>query len=259
MKKTLYVTLTLFCIVFVGFFCFAQAQTISDIVDADYTSVKYPVRDNALIVILQPVPDNSGDYTMTICNKNSHCRQTSMLYSELRYIGLFLEDSMSAMQNDLNRKLTIPEWKERQQAFRDVYAGYMNMYDQRMGVLKSFTSGIVWVKPEENVNPRYKAGQSNEEICVRNGGGTVACMEDANYSKLVAGIMKNGGCITSVPDLGYMYRDLNYCKKTNEKINVIYLPSGDVKIINKDMDWNFNVMTDKEYQAEMADYRKRYK
>lgn len=111
----------------------AQANEIQGIVDTDNPQIAYPVRDNAFVIILQPVPDNSGDYTMTICNKQSHCRQTSMLSRELRYIGLFIEDMKPVLDFELNRKLTGKQWQQGQNKFRELYTDYMNMYDKSIG------------------------------------------------------------------------------------------------------------------------------
>ena len=133
-------------IITLGFFNFAQANTIPDITDTDYKDIKYPVRDNALVIILQPVPDNSGDYTMTICNKRAHCRQTSMLSTEKRYIGLFIEDMQPVLDFELNQKLTKEQWGQSQDKFRKMYADYMNMYDKIYGELNVVTP------PEVKVN-----------------------------------------------------------------------------------------------------------
>lgn len=111
----------------------AQANEIQGIVDTDNPQIAYPVRDNAFVIILQPVPDNSGDYTMTICNKQSRCMQTSMLYNEIRYLGLFLEDLNSMVSVSLRDKLTPQQWLKRQDDFRELYADYMNMYDKNIG------------------------------------------------------------------------------------------------------------------------------
>ncbi len=124
----------------------AQANEIQGIVDTDNPQIAYPVRDNAFVIILQPVPDNSGDYTMTICNKQSHCRQTSMLSRELRYIGLFIEDMKPVLDFELNRKLTGKQWQQGQNKFRELYTDYMNMYDKIFGVLE------VVIPPEVKIN-----------------------------------------------------------------------------------------------------------
>ncbi len=123
----------------------AHASDVKNIQETLKTgeTIDYPIRNNALIMILQPVPDGSGDYTMTICNKNSHCRQTSMLRNEIRYIGLFLEDINPVITAELKKNLTADKWNERQEAFREMYADYMNMYDKLFGKLESVKpSGI---------------------------------------------------------------------------------------------------------------------
>ena len=112
-----------------------SSQEIPNIQEANLPSVEVPIRENAFVIVLQPVPDNSGDYTITICNKRSSCRQTSLLESEIRYIGLFLEDTKSDIAEELNKKLTSDEWLQRQDVFRKVYADYMNMYDSIYGPL----------------------------------------------------------------------------------------------------------------------------
>ena len=117
----------------------AQANEIQGIVDTDNPQIAYPVRDNAFVIILQPVPDNSGDYTMTICNKQSHCRQTSMLSRELRYIGLFIEDMKPVLDFELNRKLTGKQWQQGQNKFGELYTDYMNMYDKSIGETQVMT------------------------------------------------------------------------------------------------------------------------
>lgn len=115
------------------------AKDIPNIQDANFPFFEYPIRENALIIILQPVPDGSGDYTMTLCNKQSQCRQTSMQENEIRYIGLFLEDLKPVLSVELNKQLTKEEWAEKQQAFRQMYADYMNMYDKLYGALETVT------------------------------------------------------------------------------------------------------------------------
>lgn len=143
MKKAFLITaIMLVLVVSFSFMNLVYASVIQDIADSDNPKVKYPVRDNALVIVLQPVPDNSGDYTMTICNKQSHCRQTSMLSDEIRYIGLFLEDINPAITAELKKTLAKDQWAERQEVFRQMYADYMNMYDNLFGELKA-------VKPPE--------------------------------------------------------------------------------------------------------------
>lgn len=114
------------------------------------------------------------------------------------------------------------------------------------------------VNVSNEVNPRYKSGQSDEEICIRNNGGAWSCLQDKNYAKLVANIMKNGGCITSVPDMGQMYRDWKYCQNTKETINILYLPSGETKVLN-DVGISTVTMSDEEYRQEIQEYHKQYK
>lgn len=109
----------------------------NEIIDADISGITYPIRDNSLILVVHPAPDNSGDYMMTICNKKGHCRQTSMEYRELRYIGLFLEDTMQDIHKDLNQNLSESQWVSKQSAFRRLYTDYMNTYDQVRGMLKA--------------------------------------------------------------------------------------------------------------------------
>lgn len=125
------------------------AQNIPNIHDVDCPNIEYPIRENAFVIILQPVPDNSGDYTMTICNNKSHCRQTSMHENEIRYIGLFLEDVKPALSFELNKNITKDEWWERQSSFRDMYADYMNMYDKTFGKLQTITPPEIKVQIKE--------------------------------------------------------------------------------------------------------------
>lgn len=123
---TLFITSTVF------------AADIPDIIETigDNTT-KYPIRNNALIIILQPVPDGSGDFILNICNKSSNCRQTSMEHNEVRYLGAFLEDTSETLIEELNTKTsTMDKWIERQSVFRDLYAYYMNLYDKAFGNLK---------------------------------------------------------------------------------------------------------------------------
>lgn len=100
--------------------------------------VVYPIRDNALVIILQPCPDNSGDFMFTVCNKQSHCYQTSMLNNEVRYIGLFLEDLGGGILSNLYAG-NETNWASEQKTFRTLYADYMNKYDETFSALKSFT------------------------------------------------------------------------------------------------------------------------
>lgn len=97
----------------------------------------YPIRNNALVVILQPCPDNSGDFMFTVCNKKSRCYQTSMLSNEVRYIGLFLEDFGEGILSSLNKEIQQQDWQKEQDTFRTLYADYMNRYDEIFGALKS--------------------------------------------------------------------------------------------------------------------------
>lgn len=114
-------------------------------------------------------------------------------------------------------------------------------------------------KEKSSFSPRYKAGQSDTEICIRNHGGTQACMEDSGYSKIVADVMKNGGCIASVPDMGQMYKDLKYCQTTKNTVNILYLPTGETKVI-KPLEYNefasMPPMSDYEYNKELMEYKK---
>ena len=55
-----------------------SAKDIPNIQDTNFPALEYPIRENAFVMILQPVPDGYSDYTMTLCNKQSMCRQTSM-------------------------------------------------------------------------------------------------------------------------------------------------------------------------------------
>ena len=77
-------------------------------------------------------------------------------------------------------------------------------------------------------NNRYKLCQSDEEICIRWSHDVQTCKNNADYKKLYADVIKNGGCITSVPDVGLMVRSWGYCKETSEKINLLFLPTGEV-------------------------------
>ncbi len=80
----------------------------------------------------------------------------------------------------------------------------------------------------QQTNNRYKSGQSDEEICIKWSHDVQTCKNDADYRKLYADVIKNGGCITSVPDVGLMVRSWSYCKETSEKINLLFLPTGEV-------------------------------
>lgn len=117
----------------------ALAENIPDITETiGDTTTKYPIRNNALVIVLQPVPDGSEDFILNICNKSSNCRQTSMEHNEVRYLGVFLEDTAETLLEELNNKKisTMEQWLERQSVFRDLYAYYMNLYDKAFGGLK---------------------------------------------------------------------------------------------------------------------------
>lgn len=116
-----------------------SAKDIPNIQDTNFPALEYPIRENAFVMILQPVLDGSSDYTMTLCNKQSMCRQTSMQENEIRYIGLFLEDIKPVLSVELNKNLTKDEWTEKQQDFRQMYADYMNMYDNLYDSLETVT------------------------------------------------------------------------------------------------------------------------
>ncbi len=140
MKKVLFIFLIIV-------FSFGQvlAGEIPDVKDSllyrtkhyDIFEITYPIRNNALVVILQPCPDNSGDFMFTVCNKKSHCYQTSMLNNEVRYIGLFLEDFGEGILSSLNKEIQQEDWAKEQEIFRTLYADYMNRYDENCGTLKS--------------------------------------------------------------------------------------------------------------------------
>lgn len=130
-------------IVIVFSFCAVKADEIPNIIDTfsfDNCHIEYPVRDHSLVVVLQPVPDGSGEFIMNICNKKGACRQTSMKFSEMRYVGLFLEDVGGNILVELNQKIDEKKWMERQFEFRKLYAQYMNSYDQKFGILQSINS-----------------------------------------------------------------------------------------------------------------------
>lgn len=140
MKKLLLILLAIL-------FSFMQVQAgeIPDVKDSllyrtkhyDIFEITYPIRNNALVVILQPCPDNSGDFMFTVCNKKSHCYQTSMQNNEVRYIGLFLEDFGEGILSSLNKEIKQEDWAKEQEIFRTLYADYMNLYDEKCGILKS--------------------------------------------------------------------------------------------------------------------------
>lgn len=148
MKKVLFIFLIIV-------FSFGQvlAGEIPDVKDSllyrtkhyDIFEITYPIRNNALAVILQPCPDNSGDFMFTVCNKKSHCYQTSMLNNEVRYIGLFLEDFGEGILSSLNKEIQQEDWAKEQEIFRTLYADYMNRYDKNFGSLKSLKG----IKPNE--------------------------------------------------------------------------------------------------------------
>ena len=140
MKKVLFIFLIIV-------FSFGQvlAGEIPDVKDSllyrtkhyDIFEITYPIRNNALVVILQPCPESSGDFLFTVCNKKSHCYQTSMLNNEVRYIGLFLEDFGEGILSSLNKEIKQEDWAKEQDIFRTLYADYMNRYDENCGTLKS--------------------------------------------------------------------------------------------------------------------------
>lgn len=115
----------------------ADIPNINDSSMGKDREISYPVRDNALIVVLQPAPDGSGEFIMNICNKHSVCRQTSMLQSEIRYVGLFIEDFGASLISELNKKYDFEQYIERQAMFRKLYADYMNLYDKSKGNLEA--------------------------------------------------------------------------------------------------------------------------
>lgn len=135
MKKILLILLVIL-------FSFMQVQAgeipdIKDNIGTNGFEAIYPIRNNALVVILQPCPDNSGDFMLTVCNKKSHCYQTSMQKNEVRYIGLFLEDFGEGILSSLNKEIKQEDWAKEQEGFRTLYADYMNLYDANCGILKS--------------------------------------------------------------------------------------------------------------------------
>lgn len=135
MKKIL--ILALLSVFAVGMAKAGEIVSIEDTSRSDDTVVSYPVRNDALIVVLQHVPDGSNEYIMNICSKKGYCRQTSMLPTEVRYIGPFLEDVGPALVKDLSQKIPAKQYVEKQMNFREMYADYMNLYDQNRGDLHS--------------------------------------------------------------------------------------------------------------------------
>lgn len=130
------VLLLLFCLMSLST---TNAFEIPNIVDNGAEGgATYPVRNDALVVVLQHVPDGSGEFIMNICNKQGHCYQTSMLPTERRYIGLFLEDMGASIYTDLKKDFG-DKYIEKQILFRRLYADYMNKYDEVNGELKSIT------------------------------------------------------------------------------------------------------------------------
>lgn len=135
MKKLLLILLAIL-------FSFMQVQAgeipnIKDNIGTNGFEAIYPIRNTALVIILQPCPDNSGDFMFTVCNKKSHCYQTSMQNNEVRYIGLFLEDFGEGILSSLNKEIKQADWAKEQEAFRTLYTDYMNLYDENCGILKS--------------------------------------------------------------------------------------------------------------------------
>ena len=137
MKKNIIIGILMIISISLCIIPFSYASTIPNEITVKGVG-DFPIRNNSLVLVLQPVPDNSGDYTMTLCNKQGHCRQTSMQYDEIRYIGLFLEDAMPALRVELNKNISsIEQWKKARDEFSSFYADYMNAYDNQHGALKN--------------------------------------------------------------------------------------------------------------------------
>ena len=105
-------------------------------------------------------------------------------------------------------------------------------------------------------NGRYKFWQSDEEICIRWRQGVDICSKDKEYRKNVVNIIKNGGCLTSVPDMGQMWRTWEYCKETSEKIDILYLPTGEIFNFIEEGEFGRTFSTplsDEEYKKEIGD------
>ncbi len=117
----------------------SRAEIIENITEnIGNDKIIYPIREQTLIILLQPILDNSNDYTMTLCSHRKICVQTSMQNDEIRYIGPFLEDAISYILNELkNETNSLNTWNKRQDLFRNVYAKYMNTYDKKFGTLNS--------------------------------------------------------------------------------------------------------------------------
>lgn len=112
-------------------------ETFINTANFEVFEITYPIRKDALVIILQPCPDKSGDFMFTVCNKKSRGYQTSMLNNEVRYIGPFLEDYGKELLSNLNKNIKLEDWEEEQNDFRTLYTDYMNYYDKAFGTLKS--------------------------------------------------------------------------------------------------------------------------
>lgn len=116
-------------------------------------------------------------------------------------------------------------------------------------------TGLTYANLEKSqTNNRYKLGQSDEEICIRWSHDVQNCKNDADYRKLYADVIKNGGCITSVPDVGLMVRSWGYCRETSEKINLLFLPTGKVFNFLEEGEYGgyfIKPLTDEEYEQAM--------
>lgn len=66
-----------------------SAKDIPNIQDTNFPALEYPIRENAFVMILQPVPDGSIDYTMTLCNKQSILKSCCTKFIELNFTMLF--------------------------------------------------------------------------------------------------------------------------------------------------------------------------
>lgn len=193
---------------------------------------------------------------LCIVNLNTNTDKNGLVGGQCTDIDAFIS-FMSGESIDMNS----PKYTLGYREFNpNTFYKEMNELQQERAAQGKFVFNVGNTQEEKtNFTPRYKAGQSDKEICVRNYGGTWACMDSPEYSKTVADIMKNGGCIVSVPDMGRMYKDLKYCQSTKNPIHVMYLPSGETKLINPVDEYNVAAkppMSDKEYKEEIEEYKR---
>lgn len=195
---------------------------------------------------------------LCVANLNTNSDKNGLIGGQCTDINAFVR-FMNGENIDINSSKYIFGFRELNQ--NTFYKEMNSIQQERTAQGKSVygSTNNTNAQAKSDFVPRYKTGQSDREICIRNHGGVWACIEDSGYSKNVANIMKNGGCLASVPDMGLMYKDLKYCQNAKNTVHVMYLPTGETKLLKPIDEYNVAAkppMSDSEYKEALAEYNR---